>query len=184
MLRKLIFTVLIAGLVASSVGLVGAQNATDQGAGANSTYVGSVDEGVRILDESYSDGSMRIRLEADRRAQLTVAKTSELNKFIYESGGGRAPSNATVSKAIPEGVSEITVPLEAHQGVAAVAIVSERTSNPYYAVVDNAVDVADPDGWGPIYLLVFIVFLFSVGTGFGLAKLVSDNQVKDAGAGA
>ena len=184
MLRKLIFTVLVAGLVASSVGLVGAQNATDQGAGANSTYVGSVDDGVRILEESYSDGSMKIRLEADRRAKLTVAKTSELNKFIYESGGGRVPSNLTVSKSIPQGTTEITVPVESHRGVAAVAIVSERTSKPYYAVVDHGTDVADPDGWGPIYLLVFIIFLFSVGTGFGLAKLVSDNKVKDAGAGA
>ena len=180
-MRYAITLILIAGLVGVATAPVGAQNATDT---TNTTYVGSVDGDVQVVSEDYTDGSMTVELEADERTRLTVAKTSEVNKRIYESGGGKPPTNSTLTKTAPEGRTEISVPVEKHEGVAVVAITSQSAEVPYFAVEDESTDVDDPRGWGPIFVLIAVVFVIAVGTGFALARWWTDEKMQNISAGA
>jgi len=169
-------------LVVGLVALLGVVGVSAQENGGNATTYAGAFGGVNIVSYDYDNGVMSATLEADSSREIKLVKTSEVTKQVFESGGGAPPDDALIRETLPAGRTEIEIPIETYQGKAVVGF--ERRGEQYFAVEDNAVSIWDPEGWLPIFVVLFFVFVICVGTGYVLMRFLSETSLKNAGANA
>lgn len=122
MKRTLILALIVVTLAALSGAVAAQENSTATDAGAQSTYVGCIDERTCVVDYGYANGTMHVTLESSSYQRIALSDTFG----GVDTSGGFAGGSEQKRVTLTAGRTEVTMGVEEYEGLVGVDVGTSR----------------------------------------------------------